>query len=1265
MSWKKKISILLLIALLSLLSATGLLITSTGLHLLIKIADWWIPGLTISTISGNWLDLRLQGIHYQISDTGNTPTVTVDVEQLHFSLQPSCLKSRQLCINNIQLQDVNIMVNTRAMSSETTDTPFVISKWHTPLPATLKQLTVRNLKVMVNDTAISLEELDTAATWQGYKLTIMPAKINLLSIAIPESRTAVLAETAIRVPASSHSITPAIDKTLAEKINVFFNKPLLPDLPDITLPLDIQITKIYGQQLQLTGSSNFLINSLLLQANTQNTKIRVDTFIINSPQGSFSAQGEATMADRWPVNLLVKGTLNTEPLKKQEITLNISGKLQDQTRLALHLSGPIDAQLNAVTSLRETGLPLSLTLQSKQLHWPLADSPQYHVSDFKMDLKGKVIDYNLSIRSNLGAFNMPPVAITLDGQGNTRRFNLTLLRLAALKGHADVSGSLDWHDRISWNAILTLAGINTYPQWPAWPGKIDGKIITSGTHEDKNWQIEIKELFLKGHVKKHQFSAKGALTGNSAGRWQIPAFSLMVGPNTLDVKGSIGDKWSLDSSLNAPDLNGIFSGLGGLAKGTLKLGGSLTTPQVSIQFMASHLQWQKLFINHINIAGTIKSTQQVQGQFTLQLKQLKQDQLKIDSLNLDAHGNEHQHTVAIKLAGYPLAGQLTLAGNFNRRQQRYHGTLDNTWFVTPVGKWQPDHAISMDYINTERKIIIQPHCWQNTKAELCIPKPIETGHDSRASVVLSHFDLALIQPYIPAITMNGTLNGQADMHWQKGAKLPQAHIFLSGQKIKITQKKQNTSQQLTFDSVNFYSELNHGKVQFNWLIKPENSGQLNGQIKLDILQKQRNISGNITINNFSLAAFNALLMHDEKINGMLNADLQLGGNTQKPLIFGRMEWDRLNISENSLPLNITESRILMEFHGMKSTLYGSIHTPDGQLMLAGDASWHDINKLRARMTAKGKGLRINIPPMIRMDVSPDLLIEATTQTLSLNGSVHIPWARISVHDLPKDVVAVSTDEIILNDNLEPAVPKTSAISVNSNLVIQLGNDVQLNALGLHAKLHGNIKMVQGTHGLGLNGQIDIASGRFRAWGQDLIVRKGSLLFSGLPDRPFLNIEAIRNPEVTADNVTAGVRVTGMADKAKTELFSDPVLSQQETLSYLLHGRGLNHEAGENSMMFSMLMLTGRSIADSTNLVNKVGETFGINSLQLETEGTGMDSRVAVSGQVNRDLQLKYSRGIFDSLVKLTLRYRLMQGLYVEGVSGLSQGVDLLYQFEVK
>ncbi len=96
-----------------------------------------------------------------------------------------------------------------------------------------------------------------------------------------------------------------------------------------------------------------------------------------------------------------------------------------------------------------------------------------------------------------------------------------------------------------------------------------------------------------------------------------------------------------------------------------------------------------------------------------------------------------------------------------------------------------------------------------------------------------------------------------------------------------------------------------------------------------------------------------------------------------------------------------------------------------------------------------------------------------------------------MQELPESAVGVSSDEVMLDDQLKPIQPKTASIPINSNLMIHVGNDVRLDAFGLKARLKGDLKVVQDKKGLGLNGQIDIPSGRFHAYGQDLIVRKGS------------------------------------------------------------------------------------------------------------------------------------------------------------------------------
>ena len=1271
MSLIKKICFGFLIVLLLLVGAVAYLLgTTSGLHMTLNAAARWVPGLDIASVSGGWRDLTLKGVKYQM------PGVTVNAGQFHLSLDLACFKNSSLCVNALTAQDVDVVVKTKEMtpSAPVEETSEPTTNLSTPYPITLRMLTLNNVKVSVDDTAISLGEFRTGAQWQERALTLLPTKISGLLIALPKTPQNPLPEAIQPAVEVAKKVGEQVDKAakpaplpeekpLGETLKELFAKPLLPDLPEIRLPLDITVKEISGEQLRLTGDTEVLITSLLLQASTQDQHIKLDNFDVKSPQGTLSAQGQATLTGSWPVEMVANSTLNIEPLKGEKVKLNVGGGLREELKVALNLSGPVGAQLDVQTKLAEVGLPLALTLQSKQLKWPLNGEAQYQVNDFRLRFNGKATDYALSTRANIKGQDLPPAVLTLDGKGNVEQFKLDRLRLAALQGNTDLTALVDWSKAISWNSQLTLSGINTAKQWPEWPAKLDGKITTRGSLHGGSWQLQVPVLQLDGNVKQNKVTARGTLSGNAAGQWKIPGIDLTLGRNQLNVKGQLDEKsWNLDANIDAPRLDGALPGLGGTAKGLLKLRGNLQAPQLLADLTASGLQWQALRINRVKIDGDVRSSDQIQGQLAVRVEQLKQDALDISLLTLDAKGSEKQHQLQLKIDGKPVSGQLALQGSFDRQQQRWRGNLNNTRFDTPVGEWRLTRAIALDYLNTAQKISVGPHCWQNPNAELCVPKTIEAGPSGQASVVLNRFDLAMIKPFLgPETALSGVFTGRADVSWKAGGALPDAKVSLVGNGVKVVQQVQGNALPIAFDRLNLNAGLSNGRAQADWLIKLTNNGQFDGNVQVADPQVRRIISGNVNITNISLAMINPALMKGEKAAGMLNANLRLGGSAQKPLVYGRMALDKVDIDGHWMPFDMTDGRLVMNFDGMTSTMEGLVSTTRGQLNLSGDADWRDINAWRARIAAKGDKLRVTVPPMIRIDVSPDLVFEATPQLFSLNGSVDIPWARITVQELPESAVGVSSDEVMLDDQLKPIQPKTAGIPINSNLMIHVGNDVRLDAFGLKARLKGDLKVVQDKNGLGLNGQIDIPSGRFHAYGQDLIVRKGQLMFSGPPDQPLLNIEAIRNPESTEDDVTAGVRVTGLADAPKLEVFSDPAKSQQEALSYLLRGQGLGSSGADGNAMTSMLI--GMGVAQSGQLVGKIGEAFGVSNLALDTQGVGDSSQVVVSGYVLPGLQVKYGVGIFDSLATLTLRYRLMPKLYLEAVSGLDQALDLLYQFE--
>ena len=1257
MSLWKKISLGVLIVILLLLGSVAFLVgTTSGLHLVFKAANRWVPGLEIGQVTGGWRDLSLKNIRY------DQPGVAVNAGEVHLAVGLNCLWDSSLCVNDLSLKDINVAIDSKKMPpsapvEEEDSGPLNLS---TPYPITLSRVALNNINIKIDDTTVSVLDFTSGLNWQEKTLTLKPTSLQGLLIALPK-----VADVAQEEVVEPKIQNPQPDeKPLGETLKDLFSKPVLPEMTDVHLPLNLNIEEFRGEQLRVTGDTDLTVHSMLLKVSSIDGNMKLDALDIDSSQGAVKASGTAQLTDKWPVDITLNSTLNIEPLKGEKVKLKVGGALRDQLEVGVNLSGQVDMDLRAQTRLAEAGLPLNLEVVSKQVYWPFTGDKQFQADDIKLKLTGKMTDYTLSMHAAVKGQDIPPAIITLDAKGNEQQINLDKLSVAALEGKTELKALVDWQQAISWRGELTLDGINTAKEVPDWPSKLNGVIKTRGSLYGGSWQMEVPELKLSGNVKQNKVNVNGSLKGNSYLQWTIPGLHLELGRNSAEVKGELGVKdLNLDATIDAPSLDNALPGLGGTAKGQVKVRGTVEAPELLADITARGLRWQELSVAQVRVEGDVKSSEQIAGNLNVRVERIVQPDVNINLVTLNAKGSEKQHELQLRIQGEPVSGQLDLAGSFDRKEQRWKGELSNTRFQTPVGPWSLNRAIALDYRNQEQKISIGPHCWNNPNAELCVPQTIDAGAEGRAVVNLNRFDLAMLKPFMPDATQaSGVFTGKADVSWDTTKEgLPQGQVTLNGRNVKVTQSVNDAPLPVAFDTLNLTADLHNNRAELGWLIRLTNNGQFDGQVQISDPQGRRNLGGNVNIRNFNLAMVNPIFSRGEKAAGMLNANLRLGGDLQSPQLLGQLQLSGLDVDGNFMPFDMQPSQLAVNFTGTRSTIAGVVRTQQGEINLSGDADWSQLDNWRARIAAKGSRVRITVPPMVRLDVSPDVEFEATPNLFTLNGNVDVPWARIVVHDLPESAVGVSSDMVMLNDNLQPEKPQSAGIPINSNLNIHVGNNVRIDAFGLKARLTGDLKVAQDKQGLGLNGQINIPSGRFHAYGQDLIVRKGELLFSGPPDQPLLNIEAIRNPDATEDDVIAGVRVTGTADEPKAEIFSDPAMSQQMALSYLLRGQGLDSEQSDSAAMTSMLI--GLGVAQSGQIVGKIGETFGVSNLALDTQGVGDSSQVVVSGYVLPGLQVKYGVGIFDSLATLTLRYRLMPKLYLEAVSGVDQALDLLYQFE--
>ncbi|MGS6556205.1 translocation and assembly module TamB, partial [Escherichia coli] len=198
----------------------------------------------------------------------------------------------------------------------------------TPYPITLTRVALDNVNIKIDDTTVSVMDFTSGLNWQEKTLTLKPTSLKGLLIALPK-----VAEVAQEEVVEPKIENPQPDeKPLGETLKDLFSRPVLPEMTDVHLPLNLNIEEFKGEQLRVTGDTDITVSTMLL---------------------------------------------NVEPLKGEKVKLKVGGALREQLEIGVNLSGPVDMDLRAQTRLAEAGLPLNVEVNSKQIYWPFTGEKQY------------------------------------------------------------------------------------------------------------------------------------------------------------------------------------------------------------------------------------------------------------------------------------------------------------------------------------------------------------------------------------------------------------------------------------------------------------------------------------------------------------------------------------------------------------------------------------------------------------------------------------------------------------------------------------------------------------------------------------------------------------------------------------------------------------------------------------------------------------------------------------------------------------------------
>jgi translocation and assembly module TamB len=392
--------------------------------------------------------------------------------------------------------------------------------------------------------------------------------------------------------------------------------------------------------------------------------------------------------------------------------------------------------------------------------------------------------------------------------------------------------------------------------------------------------------------------------------------------------------------------------------------------------------------------------------------------------------------------------------------------------------------------------------------------------------------------------------------------------------------------------------------------------------------------------------------------GLVTANADISGTLAAPQINGRVELARGELDSYRVNLALREFGLVADLANNGLDFRGQARAGDGQLQANGRFSWRN-GDLGGNLQLQGENLLVADLPEYRVVASPNLRFVIDDRQVNVSGDVTIPSARIQPNKL-SGAVRPSNDARYVD---ETAAERAGRMTVQSNVRVTIGGDVLVDAFGLQGRLGGSVATTVRTGDIPVGrGELNVLDGRYEAYGQELEINKGQLLFESSPlDDPGLDIEARRKVET----VTVGLNVRGTLQAPRLSFFSDPTMPQTQIVTYLLTGKPTDSVTSNDTATMSSareaLAMQGGGL-----LASQIGRRLGLEEVGVESSmdsDGGANTALVLGKFLSPRLFISYGISLTESINTLKLRYTISDKWIFKTEAGENQSADLEYTIE--
>jgi len=365
-----------------------------------------------------------------------------------------------------------------------------------------------------------------------------------------------------------------------------------------------------------------------------------------------------------------------------------------------------------------------------------------------------------------------------------------------------------------------------------------------------------------------------------------------------------------------------------------------------------------------------------------------------------------------------------------------------------------------------------------------------------------------------------------------------------------------------------------------------------------------------------------------------------------PEITGTVDAKQLQADLGELGIELRDGRVEAEAkRGGGFLLAGSVASGKGHLEFKGTMSERGVVDVKVL----GQNFQAADIPAANVVLTPDLALTGDPKGYLLKGEVVIPRADINIQKFPQDSPPGTSPDVVVirNGKEEVRESEASTLPLTAAIRVRLGDQIKVVGYGLDATVAGqlDVREAPGAPTTG-SGTLQV-SGTYKAYGQDLTIKDGRLLFAGSPlDNPRLAITAMRE---ISDQQSTGLRVAGTAKQPVITVISDPNVGEADALSYLVTGKSLNDVGSASGGSQAALASATRSLeGGAAGLVAKrLGQRLGLDEAGVEENEMIGGSALTIGEYLSPRLYLSYGVGLFEPGEVIGLRYKLSDAVGVK------------------